>query len=335
MSSFITSITGEIESYIKWTTSAAEIVFQFITFIGKLLLHSIFFLLNASFNFCLSFVDGLFVFFHELVLFLQDISDVTDSLFRFLSQLGNYIVQAVLHVISSFEVALTHFHTFICDLFDFAMFLMVSTLSNVKGLLILTGNSTLFLVRLGPELLFSLINRVTSTLFCSVQVLGCYIIHLGYSVYEFLMNVHHALADIPATSLLGLLLAVLIYFFVSTCIKTYTYGPLWQKLKDFFRTSLEHASQFKKPRIVTLQPSPSKSEVLDLKEHSERQLLRQLEQEREEKLCVICHDRFKCVILLPCRHFCLCQPCVQTIEETDPNCPLCRHYVINSLKVYS
>ena len=31
------------------------------------------------------------------------------------------------------------------------------------------------------------------------------------------------------------------------------------------------------------------------------QLLREVEREREDKLCVVCQDQEKCIMILPCR----------------------------------
>lgn len=56
-------------------------------------------------------------------------------------------------------------------------------------------------------------------------------------------------------------------------------------------------------------------------------LLYQLEQEQESKLCIVCQDRNKCVIILPCRHLCLCMECCSIIQREHRSCPVCRQNV--------
>ena len=68
-------------------------------------------------------------------------------------------------------------------------------------------------------------------------------------------------------------------------------------------------------------------------------LLEQVEREREDKLCVICQDREKCIMILPCRHLCICQDCQVTLmQRTDQahsrTCPICRKNVKQTIKAY-
>jgi hypothetical protein len=63
-------------------------------------------------------------------------------------------------------------------------------------------------------------------------------------------------------------------------------------------------------------------------------LLHQLEQEQESKLCVVCQDRNKCVIVLPCRHLCLCTECSVIIQTDHGTCPICRQNVRRTMKIY-
>lgn len=59
----------------------------------------------------------------------------------------------------------------------------------------------------------------------------------------------------------------------------------------------------------------------------------QMENQKEQRLCVVCQERDKCVVLLPCRHMCLCEPCSQHTELKD--CPLCRESILHRIGVFS
>ncbi|CAN0251080.1 unnamed protein product [Phaeothamnion confervicola] len=59
---------------------------------------------------------------------------------------------------------------------------------------------------------------------------------------------------------------------------------------------------------------------------------RREEAAREQTLCCICRDRAKSVLLLPCRHLCLCRQCAQ--HDTLGACPICRVTVMDRIAVY-
>lgn len=51
--------------------------------------------------------------------------------------------------------------------------------------------------------------------------------------------------------------------------------------------------------------------------------------------CVICQDKIKTVVLLPCRHLCLCQDCFRQLRRYRRECPMCRRVYEHSIQVYA
>lgn len=62
-------------------------------------------------------------------------------------------------------------------------------------------------------------------------------------------------------------------------------------------------------------------------------LAKEVESSKEQRLCVICQEGEKSVVLFPCRHMCLCQDCSQ--HEDLEHCPLCRRTIVQRISVFS
>ena len=61
-----------------------------------------------------------------------------------------------------------------------------------------------------------------------------------------------------------------------------------------------------------------------------------LREQEERMLCVVCLERTRSHVLLPCGHKCLCSSCVDTVLGTgaDAVCPLCRTPIQKAQRVF-
>ena len=51
-------------------------------------------------------------------------------------------------------------------------------------------------------------------------------------------------------------------------------------------------------------------------------------------LCVVCMEREKKVLLLPCKHLCMCKACADKIVAGSAQCPVCRERILDYSDVY-
>ncbi|GAB1607430.1 uncharacterized protein LOC115227670 [Argonauta hians] len=87
----------------------------------------------------------------------------------------------------------------------------------------------------------------------------------------------------------------------------------------------------------SLQPSRPPTPLIN-KVLNNTQLEREIERERDKRKCVVCQDHVKTVLILPCKHMCLCIECANHIVRNAPPdrnvCPLCRTRIQKVMNVF-
>ncbi|XP_059481696.1 E3 ubiquitin-protein ligase RNF26-like [Neocloeon triangulifer] len=100
---------------------------------------------------------------------------------------------------------------------------------------------------------------------------------------------------------------------------------MWCTLVQFLHMSRSGQTfRWRRPEDSDEEDVPLALRLRARKSVSPGNLKRQLLMEQEEKLCVVCLEKNKCVILMPCRHLCMCSDCSAVISNTTSACPICR-----------
>ena len=53
-----------------------------------------------------------------------------------------------------------------------------------------------------------------------------------------------------------------------------------------------------------------------------------------ELLCVVCQDKRKNTLFLPCKHLCVCAECAESVKSTGKQCPVCRTVISDSIQTH-
>lgn len=110
--------------------------------------------------------------------------------------------------------------------------------------------------------------------------------------------------------------------------------------------SLSHMSEERLCKAIASAECISTKLRLALEEGRKRRQ-RELETERDRKessgrsneavgtdtLCCVCYDKPKSMLLLPCRHLCLCSHC--SLLDAVRTCPICRSRIQDRIEVFS
>jgi predicted nucleic acid-binding protein len=62
--------------------------------------------------------------------------------------------------------------------------------------------------------------------------------------------------------------------------------------------------------------------------------LAQVSDDQSNAVCVVCMEHPKCIVLLPCRHMCLCENCGESAPAKLCQCPMCREDITMTFKVF-
>ncbi|KAM3964295.1 uncharacterized protein ACR2FA_001787 [Aphomia sociella] len=163
-----------------------------------------------------------------------------------------------------------------------------------------------------------------------------YIVDIIVDAYMSLLNITNFLTDVPLESFIGIISAIIIVrlsIHFRETIQTLTTEFYWcfvRKLMYFYYTLYNYFTD-SEVRVITHMASGQNitSREVDFSDNDVDD-----SNNPADALCVICQERQKCVLTLPCRHVCLCTECCRRLYGYQRTCPICRTFIYHSVTVY-
>ena len=108
--------------------------------------------------------------------------------------------------------------------------------------------------------------------------------------------------------------------FYESILLAQKYKKDYEKLEDDMR---------KKINILTYELEKKEGAIYLMENYSKEQVNEIL---KNINVCIICKERERNIVFIPCDHLACCEPCA---VEIISKCPICRQNITNKIKVYN
>ncbi|XP_072394962.1 uncharacterized protein [Diabrotica undecimpunctata] len=314
---------------------------QFLVFILNCLLSNL--------NIVLKNISVLFVIiFESFTVFLQDIFQGIQVTVDILGQIWETISFGFSSVILSVTNILYKVISVICRIYEllidstFSFYtLIIALFQLIKHFIVLFGAGVWFVITLIPFSIISLLNLFASAIKSVLQNIYDTIVTTVIGLNDCLRNIYVFVTDVPVESAVGLIVAgCLIYVITQFNVAIYLYSR---------RVYLNLLSRFRRPfvpPVVQRQTIRNERNYLRLPLNRRPQIRRSFVPEAipnmpnkndntvDERYCVICQERNKCILVLPCKHVCMCMECNAQLQLYNTTCPICRNDIESTMKIF-
>lgn len=211
-------------------------------------------------------------------------------------------------------------------------------MNSLRNLFVLIGNGTWFILTLVPTVLLSILTYVYQISQIWLEIGLSFSEAAWISMKEVTSASVNYFLDVPLQAIIGCSFIVLlvIYRRVTLTFMTWLTIRILQYLQSRLLTAcLAVLSTFRgrnnNNRSRLVQPTYPRASLLSTVCPRLSTQNTKPNTTTDENVCVICRDEQKNVVLMPCRHLCLCITCSGSIHT----CPLCRKPIRNILSVYT
>ena len=189
--------------------------------------------------------------------------------------------------------------------------------------------------------------------FSSLQMLGNYIMASFYNLLTVifhwctrgirivhfidLLDTHFpgAILGFPILLLVVILLILFglkFYRLSNTYTECVVYKQKLQKKLEDTEIQLQEESRKVKEQDIQNCEKVKETEKLHLKSKKLKEINSNYKKEKDQRLCPVCQDQERTILLLPCQHMCLCKQCLK--KKKWKQCPICRQVIQSTKEIY-
>lgn len=338
-------IVSSIETIVSSFVNTVAII----STIGRIITNMLINITTFTSEFVSTISHGLMIFYEDVRTFISDMDYQYSHIIKMFNNGFNNsiddmvrVTQSILSFITSTiertKIETQNFFARTGDLFAFGVI-------NLRDLLVLIGNSAWMLVMLLPNFTIFIIKgfvHILNEIFKKITALTT----MSYlTVIESTKASIKYLASIPIQSFLGIIVLYLmirqrwrIYrrtkFFLQLLFGSIVFLTI-KAIQKIIRFGISvylilHFIYIVIAETLRLQTYRQNFEV-----NEETAGNQSNDPDDKANLCIICYDQPKSIVLMPCRHLCLCRNCLNQLKAYRRECPVCRQTYRQTILVYS
>lgn len=309
--------------------------------LGKLIIHTCTIIGNVIATLSSTIASYAVAFYEDVKIFMLDIEYHYGHIIKMLNNGVNNSVgdlsKLTLAIISSIQWISEQTKIEILRILNGSLNILIYGAVGLRDWIELIGNSAWMLVMCIPNLTIAIIaifikciNLIWTGIFAGTKLIATTVADWTSVTVSFITS-------IPLQSLCGL---ISIYFIIKYRCKVYQLLRLiWRKCAQFVNIfaqqiffRLEWLLHFVSP-IQNYVPNIWRSNSI----HDDYDNVSAVSSNKTidtSNWCVICQDKLKSIVLMPCRHLCLCLDCYKQLRRYRRECPMCRMPYEHSIQVY-
>lgn len=297
------------------------------SFTGKLIVSSVTWISNLLL--CTLRSIGLFfqiVYEDNLSIFAEDIpasaNGIIDAVVQQLIHIQDGVVYVYNYIYFKFSAALAALNW----LTHAVLVIIGEVLTLLKNTVIFIGDTVWLIVTFVPVHLPQLLRAV-------FKYIGQCIVNIIVDAYMTLLKFTNYLTEVPLQSFMGITSAIII---VRVCVHfretiiTYISILYWSLIRNVLYFYYSIFNYFTNSEVALITQMAGGQEVGSRGMSINASNV----DDAADALCVICQERQKCVLTLPCRHVCLCIDCCRRLYGYQRTCPICRTFIYHTVTVY-